>query len=167
MLLRAPCLSTRENFTKCCIVIRSGTGMAYGIGLEHGSMWRNEEYQPLKKSDQSTFGNMFGSSLETEIGLNQFKNIEKAYKKDNTFRGRTESIKGGRLLTLISGLTRKVKFRSQRRIFKRTAKPADLMLQNTNDVLANVQPQVWLHVALLRPQHVLVPLFADIHSYSV
>ncbi|GFV04530.1 hypothetical protein TNCV_3322271 [Trichonephila clavipes] len=25
-----------------------GTGMAYGIGLEHGSMWRNEEYQPLK-----------------------------------------------------------------------------------------------------------------------
>ncbi|GFT11600.1 DUF4817 domain-containing protein [Trichonephila clavipes] len=28
----------------------------------------------------------------------------------------------------------------------------DLMLQNTNDALANVHPQVWLHVAMLRPQ---------------
>ncbi|GFX62343.1 tyramine beta-hydroxylase [Trichonephila clavipes] len=32
----------------------------------------------------------------------------------------------------------------------------DLMLQNTNAVLANVHPQVWLHVALLCPQHVFM-----------
>ncbi|GFV04540.1 hypothetical protein TNCV_3036681 [Trichonephila clavipes] len=44
---------------------------------------------------------------------------------------------------------------------------ADMMLQNTNDVLSNVQAHVWLHVAVLRPQHVFVPSFADIHSFSV